>query len=35
MVAGRPLARCLLSRPFSSGPRAEPDVIVSDHPALQ
>jgi len=28
---GRPLARCLSDRSFSSGPRPEPDVIVSDH----
>jgi hypothetical protein len=31
---GRPVARCLLSRSFSSGLRPEPDLIVSDHPAL-
>ena len=28
---GRPLARCLSIRSFSSGLRPEPDVIVSDH----
>src|SRR5215467_9806912 len=34
--SGRPLARCLPGgRSFSSGLRPEPDVIVSDHPALQ
>ena len=28
-------ARCLDYRPFSAWPPTEPDVIVSDHPALQ